>query len=393
MFRLSLFLILMLIFQINALSIVIPGSIIPKQQITLDAPDSVNYIFSQAKNYQVLHDYTNADEMYKKAIGLTGKNNDSSLYSTFLIFYGEMNYELGDFRIALSNYSEALDYKLQLKEQQYIARLFYNIALLLEIQNKSDEAYQFYYNSLQLFSGLNDAFSCAYCYAGLGNCGFLNQDYVQAEKFYTVADSIHLTLNNQFGIADLAIQIGNKYENDGYLEKALSNYNKSKTISIKLNYLPGIIYSNMCIANIFYMQGNVAKAIKLLEETKIVAQNLCNKYILVALYNILSELYSANKNFEKAYYFYTLYGNGNDSLYTIQGEKELITFILEYQNKKYDQEIKKLIELNRSKEKILKRQKVISISIAIIDIIILGFVVYLERKRRNLLKNNKNISL
>jgi len=172
---------------------------------------------------------------------------------------------------------------------------------------------------------------------------------------------------------------------EDYADKALLFAQKSKDEEIEME-------ANVIKGKVLLEQKKYPEAIKKLN----LALNFAYVYDKRSFAEInqkLSESYAALQEWEKAYEYFKIYNQTNDSLYIESGKQSIANAEAKYQNRNKGQEIKALSAENTIHELTIrnaKKQRIYLIS-GLISIAIIGGMLYYQSQNRK--KNNLKLSL
>jgi serine phosphatase RsbU (regulator of sigma subunit) len=270
----------------------------------------------------------------------------------------------------------------------------------------------------------------------IGNIYSDQQEYDEALKYYNIGLDIDEQSGDTIGLIILNENIGSCYEGKGDKAKALVYYYRSLEESKGAKYNPGIARNTSDIGAAYLRQGDYDAALRFLLEGEKLSRvsedksvlmtaegNLGITYLKLKKYseaekallnalalsdtihslqgysdygNYLSDVYSENGQWEKAYKAYAQYSTAKDSLVGLEKNKQITAKTLTYDFEKAkekmqaDQEKKDLID---AEEKKGQRIILYAVSLVLLLVVLLaGFVFrgYRQKQKANVLLDRKN---
>lgn len=302
--------------------------------------------------------YNKAIEHYIHSIKIFEKlNNVNGLIMTFT--------NLGTLNRLQKRYDKAFEYYLKAFniskkftnkiDKNLIPQIYANIGILFDDLKKYDKAIKFYNKALSIYKMTGDKGGIAYCYnsTAISYINLRNIDksqynttetYLKANQLYLKALNLFEEINNQYGMATVLVNLSNS--------------------NIKLkNYKQAIIYSH--------------KTLEIAQKTgALTTQSVA--------YENLSISYDSINDSPKAYYYYKLFKQIDDSLFNIEKKKQINELQLKYESSKKEKEINdkntRIIVLEQIKKTDKLKKNILTGGI--ISVLILSFIYIKGLKRR-----------
>lgn len=211
----------------------------------------------------------------------------------------------------------------------------------------------------------------------------------KALETYHRASSIYGDLNDEFRKAFILNNIGSLYDTREMYDSSLFYYSQSLRSFENEGYKRGIVNSKLGIASVYAKTNKTVDARILYNEVIETSSELCFNDILLLAYLELSHLEYNQRNYKKAYEINHLYSDLNDSIFTIEKQKQYAELKTKYETSQKENEIGQLKNVKLQHEFKLKQNR-LEKRIGLVLIIILLFslyVIYLFYRGKN--KANK----
>jgi len=299
---------------------------------------------NQGNVYSLKGNYSKAIELYLKSAEIYQASNHFDLLAVVYNNIGTENRNLQDYKKSIKYYSLAADLNIKNKDFFNLAKNYSNMGVSYNEMDSVDTALYFYKKSLAISEDL-------------GSTLVLAQNYVN---------------------------IANLYEKKGDYEEALKLFNQSLSICKKAKITYGLVLNYMNIGNTNFLMGNFQMAISKLDSALIYATQIGLPKEESQIYERYSRVYKKMGDFENAFKYNSLFSAINDSLITVQKQKQIIDLQIKYETA---QKEKENIEL-----RILQANHNLTIislfALVLVLLIILSWLVY----RRKLMYKEKIIA-
>ena len=192
---------------------------------------------------------------------------------------------------------------------------------------------------------------------------------------------MNIEAKSELGISLCHGYFGNLYEKEGYVEKAIAEYEKAYQMENKIDDWHWL---NFCIAlvNIYIDQNNYSKALQLLDKANQKATSGHSLDHLASIFGLYSIVYDRIGNTQKAYYSYRLSKTYNDSVLSRQNLISVQNERVKYEYQRRQQEID-TINNNFNTERKLRNVIIISLIVILVLLIIgVGLLTYLLKIRK-----------
>lgn len=356
-----------------------------------------------ADSYYFENDFKTALELYTETTKAFEQLNDTvywlrSLNSVGLIYNLEENSSL-----SLTFLTHGIEIANQVKNSCYDIThqkliILTNIINVYNQTNDFEKSIKLNYEAIEIALQINDSTRLGNLYNALGISHRKLNKTNEAILYYEKAGKIFNQLNNKFTYSFVLNNIASLYEQINNRDSALQYYTLAHKGFKEKSYPFGIAKSGFGLASIYAFENNIQKARQHFENTVEIASEYNFNEILIDVLFDYSQFEYNNKNYEHAYQLINEHIQLNDSIYTIEKEKEIANLKSKYELSMIEN------ELNILKSESLKQtynisMKVRQFQIALIFIIFLMaivatvFIFYKQKSNANKLLADKNIQI
>jgi len=297
----------------NIKDIAYTHSIIGELQETTDQYDEA------IKNYNISYGYFREIEDKKGMADL--RYSLSDIYK-----------KKGFYQRSMESCLEGLDLYQNLQDTAGIADIYNCMGSLYKYQDELGKSIEYYNKSLSLRMNMNDREDIALSYNNIGVVHVLSGNYDLAMDYYKMALDIYMETGSLKNEAIIYGNMANIYLTKGDFHKAYEYILKSIKINEDIGYKRGIAVQYRNLGRYYDLIGNT----ELAEENYLVAYEKFNELKRLEYQkNItfdLSDIFSREGDFEKAYYYLKENRNFSDSLFNIEKMKNIATLEQEYLN-------------------------------------------------------------
>lgn len=325
-----------------------------------------------------------------------------SLQSTAYSALGLSYYYGGDYKNALDNYLRCLKIEEQLGRKPRIAKMYNNIGTLYMDQKLFDQAEVQFMKSYDTWTQINDTAGLIQVTNNLGvmfgsmsqftedsavASGYLTKAVMYNSRTFDLAGRIHDSVMLLHALSNL----GQNYMYQGNNKAALKNFKQALAMEKRLNRVRETGISLLHLADVHARMRDYAGAISNLEEALEIGTRINNPEIRKFAYMNLAENYGATGNFRKAYESHKMFTAISDSLLNSESSRQLHALQVAFDTEKKEQENAVLQEKNESAAKTIRQQRVISVAIGMICVLLIGFAVLIFRANREKQKINSQL--
>jgi len=372
---------------------------IQTKKIAIDINDSLNIALCLDDIGELSRKLGN----YEEAItalnsSLTIKNNpkyEEGKETTFNIL-GKVYANKGNYDLSVENFIGALS--IMEAENNKEGQAFYlnNIGIVFDLQGVYDKALEYYIKSLEIKKeiGMEDAFAASYNNIAIA---YYNLDKVEISlTYHKKALKENIRLNKQSSIA-------RSHNNIGFAHIDLQNYNqaivhlrKALKIRTKLSDNRAIAQTEINIATAFNELNLLDSALLHVKRGTHLSDSISAKEILDDGYELLSDIYINQNNFEKALTYYQLYSSLKDTLRNEDAFSKIVEMEAKYNLVKKEKEIQaKDFEIEKNNLELAEEKNARYFYITfligfILTTVLIGFG-YFQKRRISLLLKTQNL--
>lgn len=312
---------------------------------------------------------------------------------------------LGDAYWYKSDYAKAQDYYFKaykindsLNNEREIARSLYNVGWIICIQQNNFKEIDYLYRSLSIFEKLKDDEWIIRSYNAIGNvyCSMYelnkNASYFDSSLYYYnkgVSLSVEKNLNKTVGMfyVNIGTLMSYAYNYKAALEYAYKYYDEYKNSSDSI----GLMSICRDIASYEMKLGNVEKATTMLLSLEIRAKRNESREMLKDSYFFLDECFRLKGDIKKAYSYFHMYNQLNDSITKNINSSSLNDLKETFEIEKRESSIRDLTQANEIQELKAKQNKLVLFAGTIVLLVIISIAYYLYK--RNIEKGRINYQL
>jgi signal transduction histidine kinase len=343
-----------------------------------------------------LGDFDEAIVNHKKSIDLYEEINDkygkSKVLQSLAITYGY----IGDYNEALESFLKAFILFEEVGDSIGIANSNNNIGMVYYFLENSEKALEFLLKGLKIRKQIGNKGEIAASYNNIGEVYTQLNNANLALVYYDSALNIYKGNGRKDLALALMVNIGNGYKKLECYTMAYKYYNQGLETALELKDKWGIVNVSKEIADIHLKEKDYKKSLKSYQYATNLAKEISALDLLVNCYLGLSNYYTEIKDYKKALNHHLLYVELRDSLFNEEKSKQIAEMQTKYETEKTEKEniILKEKELLNIEE--LKKQRITTISIGSISILLLILIVIIYRsskvsKRKNKLLTEKNL--
>ena len=407
-------------------------------RLAIPLSEELNYIEGTIKGYKQLGivnlrrgDYPNGNRNIKRSIELAEEIGDRELTTWGYSSLKEVYFKMGQMDSALATCQHMMMLAEEIDNQQLLARGNSFLARYNSYQGNYTEAVAYFIEAMNIFESLGDSLAYTVMMGNIGYTFSQAENHEEALKYLKKAYRIHMQMNNIKSAAYALVNMGVAYKALSEDSIALDCYSKGLALAEECVEHPLIM---VCLGNIgewYADQRDFKKSNEFLERAYAMseetgynertiailgqlannyqqsgdfdrAEKLANEQLQLAIqknviieqkkaYLILSQIFSAKFNFEKAHEALLGYVKTNDTLFNREKSEQIEKLRTEYETEKKEQEIENLKAINET-----ARYRNISYAGAAISFLILGGLLYYvqrlrTRRNRILLEQEKEV--
>jgi two-component system NarL family sensor kinase len=294
--------------------------------------------------------YDQALEYELKALAFRREIGDNAKTANTLNNIGIIYDEQGNFIRALEYYHEARKIYEAINDQGKIAMVLVNMAIVLKAQGDYATVVNYYREALSIYRKLKNKFGVAACYANLGSVYYYLPNYDSALHYSLLAvkdfeeQKILQFVPNALCNAGMAyFKLGKKNMAKSFLlrsKKLNEEYDNKKELSFVLTFL----------STIYVSEGQYDLAEQSALQALAIASRIEAMQQVMEARHALSEIYAAQRNFEKAFNEFKTYALLKDTLFKQDKARQIAQLQTEYETVKKENQILQLKQINELKD-------------------------------------------
>ncbi len=329
-------------------------------------------------------EYFSALEFYSKALDIFNDYNVKSSASATLNNIGNVYFTIGDLPKALDFHLRSLKLTEENGTKEDLSSSYGNVGDIFSAMKNFSEADKYFQKSIDFAKSGNDLFEVGSSNEKFGlscyNQGKIKESifyFKTALKYFRSLDILPRIVCEIAFISGAYVEIGKCDSALYFLTSVADEAEKLEKDNIKVNYLN-------CAAGIYDCLNQPDKAIAFLKKSIEVGRISGNKLALQNSYFQVAETYKKMKQYQFAMEYYQLYFDLQDTLFRETTQKQIAEMEAKYQNEKKQKEISLLQKDSEINQLALAKRKnqIVSLSIGIGLILILGFVFYQWKQLR-----------
>ncbi len=355
-------------------------------------------LFNISKGYYNKNQNDTALIVLKNALELFLENNDSIQMSSAFNYIGSIYNDYSNYEKALEYYFRSLKVAEKLKNTKQIAYTLTNIGNTYFYQLNYPLALKYYTDAFNASKKLNDKKfrgiilnNLGAVYSNLGNDKKAIESYTNALNHYT-------EIGWNKGVGQTYDNIGIIYKNEGKRDSALYYFNQSYEIAEDNANIYSMANISLNIADLYLDPLNFEKADLYLSNALKYAGTIGANDIIRLTYENYAKLFSGINNFEKAFYYQSLYLQMHDSIFNEESNKRIADMQIKYEVEKKEREIILLNTEKELQETKISQQRNFNLFLTIFaSIVLLASVVFYfqksAQKKANLELVKRNLEL
>jgi serine phosphatase RsbU (regulator of sigma subunit) len=348
---------------------VYPDTVVPLSKKTLAITDKYKKFSSSSEKKIILH-------------ASAGALNNIGLHYT----------NQGNISLALEYYHRCLKIMEENNDKSGIVVCLNNIGSIYRGQKDNIQALDYHLRALKLARAIDDKDGTA---SSLGYIGVVynNQgNYERAIEFYKKSMKIREQINDPYGLAMSLSNLGLAYERQDKDSAALFYYEKALSQWYSIGDQEGVSYTFVNIGNLYLKNNNIKMAESKAIQAYDIAREIGFPEDTRDAAELLYKIYKKKGQWQKALEMQEIYIAMRDSINNEESQKAATKKLLQYQYEKdklalkKDQEKKDLVRLEEK-----QRQRLITIMVCAVLVIVLVFSAFLFNRFRLIRKQKKII--
>ncbi len=316
--------------------------------------ENLSVINQVAYFYFQRNDLYHALDFVLKAHALTITVNYPNEYYFTIKLTGDIYYKLGAFESASKYYMMALNQTGDIDTNRKKCDILCSLCETYRRSGVLDLATDYGVEALQIAELMEDDQLIGNANLELCSIHLNRRLSDKALKFGLKAVETYKKVDDKKGLALIYLEIATIYANNKDMVLSMNFYEKALGLSMDIGFEEGIIRSNYLLGNLMFKEGNIGKALIVLEEALEISRRNSLGVYKVELYYLLSEVYAEIGEFELAYNAYKTGTELNEHIRS-EGHRERIYQLQnEYNMSVKEQQLRHYREENQTLEKLNK---------------------------------------
>ena len=299
----------------------------------------------------------------------------------------------GNYPITLKYALEALEIFESLNHTEGIAQTYNTIANTYNMKGEHVKSLEYYEKSVDKYKALNDTYNLHRANANIGRTHYMLGNYKEARKYLDMVINAYQEDQQNILYPIVKNTEGDVLQAQGQLNEALNSYFIALSLAEALGNPRIITYSTRGISEVYQQQGKLAESNNYASKTLKLAQEIGYLENVKNAALILSDNYSQQGIPDKAYDFYKLHDQVQDSMFNIEKENAIRQLQQSYEIEQKQKEIELLKAEQLIQQQANKNQRLILYLLIIVSVFIGLMVIILFRSNREKQKTNKMLSL
>jgi len=339
--------------------------------------------------------YDTAKDIFKAGIKLAEQESYlpglANLYASIGLSY----YETGFLAVATEYYLMSLKIKRDLGLNAEIANTLNNLGLVAIDRKQFSKAIDFFAEAKGIREKLDDKLGMSTLYANIALVLQKEGKYDSALQIYRGILSEEATSENKSLGSVSLYNLGKIYLAQNEFEKAIIHYSKALELDQELNDRYGISYDLLGLGEAYLNLNQLTKSRELIEESLQIAKESGLKQNISKGHELLSQLFEAQNNYQKALFHHRQFKSFEDSVFNTDTERITEDLLIAYGLEKSAIEAQQILrenELQREKDvaKLIRNGVIILLLIMVFALYITIRSYKIQRKARLLVTQQKN---
>lgn len=350
--------------------------------------------------YQKSRNIDNAKEALDEAFKIyQSRKYNFSLVTGGRIYeaYGSIYRRLGDYEKSLKLFHKAKNSYMKLSDVIYLSRVNHSISVLYNSIGDEHKSEQYVKEAIQINEKINYKEGLAFNYSHIGSIYRRKKKRDSAMYYYERAKQYFLEVNIKSGWYRVNGHIAKILTSDGKYEKALKLHFENLDNKVKLGYNQGIISTCWHISSVYAKLKDYKKAEEFADKALGVAKKEGLLKMISNSYLHKANIYKTFKKYQKAFINTEKYYKYRDSIVNIDNVKKIQKLELTYQFKKEKEKDsirsakeKEIVETRATlleQESKIKTQWMLFGGISLLALMVIIYMRYREKNKRNILEN------
>ncbi len=355
--------------------------------------------------FKYLTEYDSALFYYNKSLEIFDALKVKSKKAAILNRIANVYKRQGKFDASLESFLMALQISKDEKDSLLVSYIYNNIGILYFDMGYYDKALEYQNLNLSLKEELKSTDNMDITLMNIGNIYSAKEMFEEAVEYYKQALVLLEKSGYKYDQLLLLHNMGVLYEENFRLKDAMCYYNKALAIEKEINEKEMRVYTIQGIGNVYIKSGNSDQGIQYLKKAFALAEEVGDLRKIHRLAANLYKEYERQGDYKNGFVYLKKYTQIEDSIYNVEGKKELIELEQKYEAARKEQQIEflekesEIQKLQLAKSQLESKQKSLHRNGLIIAIVLaLISVIYFaanskKRKKINLVLRRKNLQI
>jgi PAS domain S-box-containing protein len=336
-----------------------------------DKPGMAEALNSLGKASTSLEEFKEALDYYQRSAKLYEEVGDQKKMALAYNSIAEINWKLSDYTTAMEQLFKSLKIYEELGDQEGVGWINTNLGVLYRQLKDTDKSLEHYSKSLAIDKALNDKRGTALDQNNIGMVYRDRGDYETALQYYKNALKISEELVDKPLIANILLNMGVVYREIKNDQQALECLNQSLNIFEELKEKKSIANVLIQTASVNLKLGKRQEALQQAEQALDIAQQLNVKAETRDACEVLSQVYEAQGDLQRALDYHKKYKETDEQIYNDETNKRIAGVETNFQIERREKEIALL-----RKDQQNQRTVVLFLILFALLILVLAFVLY-----------------
>jgi serine phosphatase RsbU (regulator of sigma subunit) len=333
--------------------------------------------------------YSIAMDNYFKSYLIFHKQNDLENVAYSYLDIGAVYFEQNLSSIANGYFMKAKEIFEKADNKKGLSFTYDKIGFVLLKQGDESNALEYFINSHFYRKSLKDTLLTAISNKNIAEVYLQREEYEKAISFLNDASVNFRAIKDYLNIAETDYKIGDIYAYDEAYDKAITYYQSALENYMKFEkqYEIALIYNRLSRVHMDMDKKDLFK--KYASQALEIANNNGFLDIKAESYSLLSRYFEMKKNLGLAFKFERMHSAVVDSIIEAKYISQSAEMQVSFEIQRQESEIQMLTKDQEMNMAIIRNQKIISITIALVTLMLLFFAILLYRSNLNRKKINQ----
>ncbi len=361
-----------------------------------DSVNAAKCLINIGVTYHYYNDYDTAFVFYQKAVKFLQNSQEYILQAKTLNNIALIEKKRGFYNVSIKYYQQSLDLYDKIEDEFGKASVYQNIGVIYWEQKNYQQALESFNFTEKIYQNTGDFNDLAGVYANLGLIYNDMNDTAKALYYYDEAIELYSQSDNKKGIATILVNKAVLVDAAGFYDDSKLLFEQALIIFEDIKYNTGIFVCKVNLSRIYAINGNAQLAISTVLQALSNQSNQIN--YLKDAYLILAKNYTSLNDYKSAYYYLDKYVKINDTIFSLEKNKQINELRTKYETDKKEAKIiilqkdAQIVQLEMDK----KDKRIRTITIFLILIVLFSVVsiyLYFQKQKSYLALVEQNVKL